>query len=547
MNAPKPPLPGIYLLVPFFVASFLYFTNLSKTDLWTPDEPRYALAAREMLDRGSVFQPYVNGEKYTEKPPLFFWTAMAFSTITGEVNQLAVRLPSACCAIGTILLMTFFIRQFFDARSALAGTLVLAVSPLFFWLARSGHIDMLLTFLTTAALVSFYRWYAAGGGRYLAVFYLCMALAALAKGPVGIALPLFVAVAFLLLRREKSKLLDMRLHIGLPIVVAAVLAWYIPVSRQAKGYEPGAVFWQQIFGRIFTATSHGVSPWVWPFYQIVSLIGMMLPWTILLPTSVISAARERTNPARFFLLVWAGTMLAFFTIIAEKRALYLLPMLPAVAGLLGIWLCEPKTIGGQRLVRVLALSWGFMLIAASAAVIAALPAFLARKYPEVSLPPAMKEVLVVWVASGLAVLAVAFASRETRHLLSACIVTAIAVLITVSSNVLPWVNIYKSPRPICQTYLNKRHHDSQAGMLGTLNEEYAFYSRSNLVRLESPQDLKSFFDSNKLMFCYVDQKQYEMLLKSLDVPIHVLDKRRVSSRVELLLCNRDVKGTSSER
>ena len=54
------------------LAAIIYSVNVSGYDLWPPDEPRYALVAREMLSTGDYFLPKVNNEGYKEKPPLLF-------------------------------------------------------------------------------------------------------------------------------------------------------------------------------------------------------------------------------------------------------------------------------------------------------------------------------------------------------------------------------------------------------------------------------------------------------------------------------------------
>src|SRR5436190_5670823 len=56
-------------------------------DLWTPVEPRYALVAREMIERGVVVDgavvPRLAGEAYAEKPPLAFVLMAASGAAAG--------------------------------------------------------------------------------------------------------------------------------------------------------------------------------------------------------------------------------------------------------------------------------------------------------------------------------------------------------------------------------------------------------------------------------------------------------------------------------
>jgi 4-amino-4-deoxy-L-arabinose transferase-like glycosyltransferase len=59
----------------------------------------FAEAARQMTLTGDWITPYFNGETRFDKPPLIYWLmAVAYRTL--GVNEWAVRLPSALCAIG---------------------------------------------------------------------------------------------------------------------------------------------------------------------------------------------------------------------------------------------------------------------------------------------------------------------------------------------------------------------------------------------------------------------------------------------------------------
>ena len=61
----------VLLLCALGAATFL--PSLPLRDLWNPDEPRYAEVAREMRVTGEWLVPHLNGEIYSEKPPLLFW------------------------------------------------------------------------------------------------------------------------------------------------------------------------------------------------------------------------------------------------------------------------------------------------------------------------------------------------------------------------------------------------------------------------------------------------------------------------------------------
>jgi len=61
------------VVILLLLSAIVFLPGLGSRDLWTPDEPRYAEAAREMTVTGQYLVPHLNGELYSQKPPLFFW------------------------------------------------------------------------------------------------------------------------------------------------------------------------------------------------------------------------------------------------------------------------------------------------------------------------------------------------------------------------------------------------------------------------------------------------------------------------------------------
>src|SRR6476469_9463474 len=76
-----------------------FLWNLGNIGLVDETEPLFAEAARQMTVTGDWITPYFNGATRFDKPPLIYWLmALAYRTL--GVNEWAVRLPSALCAIG---------------------------------------------------------------------------------------------------------------------------------------------------------------------------------------------------------------------------------------------------------------------------------------------------------------------------------------------------------------------------------------------------------------------------------------------------------------
>ncbi len=241
----------IILLLVF--CSLLFMLGVGRWDLWNPDEPRYAQVAKEMVARGDWILMHVNGDTYVDKPPLFFWLIALSSFLWQGFTSFSARFPSAFLSTLTVLLTFFLGKKVYGSRTGFLSALILATSFEFAYLSTRANIDATLTFFTTASLILFLQWYKyrsphptplpqgeregvrgnwikSGNRRNLLIygFYIGMALATLAKGPVGFILPLLVSLVYLLVQRDWKAMKRMRLLTGMALLIVIVLSWYLP-------------------------------------------------------------------------------------------------------------------------------------------------------------------------------------------------------------------------------------------------------------------------------------------------------------------------------
>ena len=74
------------------------------------DEPRFAEASREMIQRENYVVPYFNNQLRLDKPPLAYWAQVASYRIFGE-SDFSARFPSAIAAALTALVVLAWGRQ----------------------------------------------------------------------------------------------------------------------------------------------------------------------------------------------------------------------------------------------------------------------------------------------------------------------------------------------------------------------------------------------------------------------------------------------------
>ena len=318
------------------LAAVIFLWFLGAHDLWAPDEPFFGEGAREMLIDGQWLVTHVNGVVNSHKPPLFFWLIALFSLPLGAVTEFTARLPSALAALGTLVLVMRLGRRWFGPRTAaLAGSL-LATSYMFWDKARWSQIDSLLCFLIWVALSAFADWRSgdAGGRRAGALFWCAAALAVLAKGPVGLLLPLGIVIVFLAVERDYGSLRRFAPFLGPVVFVLVTGSWAMAATLWGPADYSVIGALREHFVERGMHGMHHVQPF-WYYSERLPL--SLLPWTGLLPGALVVAWRNRRHSEGLRLsMVAAVFVVVFFSISTEKRDLYVLPAFPAIALMMAV-------------------------------------------------------------------------------------------------------------------------------------------------------------------------------------------------------------------
>ena len=374
-------LPLGLLLIAIWAA--LQLLSLADSSFHSRGEPREAIAVQDVVGSGRYVLPLRNGYETPRKPPLFYWLGGLVAGVRGEVDEATVRAPSALQS-GAAALMLLAVGA--TAGSPLAGFLsALALLTSFEWLraAVSARIDMTLAFGTTASFVGLYLSRVRPGGLALALLYGGMIWGTLAKGPVGIVLPTLAAMVVLLLESGIRTIypllgliavsaLSVQLGAPAPVVIAvtgvaflvyfayvawetarplhpiagysvvgvATTTWYLLAAR-AGGDAFVAIVLAENFGRFLGTAAISVGHQHGFGYLVGALAAGALPWTLFVLCVVRPLLRRRPPAARMLIThaaVWLTVVFGFFSLSDSKRSVYLLPLYPALACLLGYWL-----------------------------------------------------------------------------------------------------------------------------------------------------------------------------------------------------------------
>ena len=369
-------------LLLFFAIVAFYFYGLGHLPLVGPDEPRYAQVAREMFLRGDLITPTLGGHTWFEKPALLYWMIIASFKLFG-VTEWSARLPSAISGVLTVAAVFVVGRQLEVVKdedhklqgyafwSAIAAATTIGIVVF----SQAVSFDIILTMTTTWAL-AFYILHnlqeysnvsEKPRGWLLAGFYIFIGLSLLAKGLVGIVMPVGVIGFYHILQRElPGRKIFISVFWGLPLALIVAGIWYAPVIWRHGWLFIDQFFIQHHFARYISNKYHHSQP---VYFYLLVLPLLALPWTVFLisgllqfksrlwQTGAAPGDRATQNSSRLmtFALAWFIFPLVFFSFSGSKLPGYVLPMLPAAA----------LIVGGQLIpLRSGSASWALRLTAA---------------------------------------------------------------------------------------------------------------------------------------------------------------------------------------
>src|ERR1039458_3893752 len=131
--------------------------------------------------------PTLNGERFIEKPPLYYWAVAGIYRLSGGPSVLAARSVSVAAGIATLLLLLRWGTTAVSLRAGLIAASMLGTSLQFMVSTHWVLIDPLLMLSTTAA--AWAAWQLLAGpqdaARMRLLLYLALVLALWIKGLIG--------------------------------------------------------------------------------------------------------------------------------------------------------------------------------------------------------------------------------------------------------------------------------------------------------------------------------------------------------------------------
>jgi 4-amino-4-deoxy-L-arabinose transferase-like glycosyltransferase len=343
------------------------------------DEPRFAQATKQMLETGDFIDIRFQEEARHKKPAGIYWlqsiTVSAGQVLGVENARTQIwlyRMPSLLGAIATVLLTYWALLAFLPPRLALLGGAVMAASILLGVEARLAKTDAVLAACSIAAMGALARvwldWTRSlafiPDDRNWLVFWGAVALAVIVKGPI---LPMVLAITIIglsLRERGLGWLAALRSRQGFLIVLAVVLPWFIAIAWKSGGAFFAESIGKDMLGKVSEGQEKHGAP---SGFYFLAFFATFWPAAPIAAMAAPFAWINRREPAVIFLLLWLVPSWLVFEAVPTKLPHYVLPLYPAIAGLMLLAVSRAAidhTRRGAMLVAVLialiplALLWG---------------------------------------------------------------------------------------------------------------------------------------------------------------------------------------------
>jgi 4-amino-4-deoxy-L-arabinose transferase-like glycosyltransferase len=334
----------------------IYVPGMFSPPLLDDADAEHAEVAREMLQRHDFVTMHIDGVRYLEKAPLPYWLNAASHAVFG-FSEFAVRLPMSLAALALFLAVFWLGRDVAGGEAGFFAALVLAsaVGPYIYtrFFIPDIMVCLWLTLTVHLFLYTFERDPPPAALCWL--LGVVTALNVLTKGLIGVVFPVLIFTGYLFLVGNLKHLLKLRLFSTFAVFLAIAAPWHVlaslrnPAQGDAKGF-----FWFYFINEQVNRYLNTRVPRDYDKVPLLLFWGLILVWLLPWSPFVIYSLRQippfwrrlrgrlhlgRENRTTLLLATWALSILVFFSF-STRQEYYVLPALPALALLTGMWLAR---------------------------------------------------------------------------------------------------------------------------------------------------------------------------------------------------------------
>jgi len=264
------------------------------------------------------------------------------------------------------------------------------------------------------------------------------------------------------------------------------------------------------------------------FFYIPVMIGDFFPWSLFLIPCLLFGARRvwagKGQPALqarspVMLAIWIIVIVVFFSFSKSKEDLYILPIYPAAAALVGGALAS--YFGSGRPGQKSLMQWTTLTVALLIAAAGTLILYLFGKGIQ---PYELAGVSLIGCAALLGGLSGAGAAllNRTRAAVLTTALTLAACNWAFALWTLPDFERFKPVRSACEVIASRARPDALVGYYKTAYPSMVFYLRKPIFEYYEPGEIEAAFSSGKEIFCMMTAVEYEAIKARLPAQTRVL-------------------------
>jgi len=316
--------------------------HLDDLPLFEWDEARLANTALEMYYHHDWIVPhYLDApDMWSTKPPLMIWTQVLMMRLVG-VNDLAVRLPSALCALLTcVLLFWFAAAKLKKPRVGILIAAVLVTTKGYVTLhgTRTGDYDSMLALMMTAYCLMYFLYLEEWKNKYLLWACLFIVLAALTKGIQGMIMLPALALYTLYKNKVLTVLRRPQLYAGMAGAALVIVGYYLLREHYNHGYLRAV--WENELGGRYATTLEGHWGGRWWYLDYATKEGCYWWWPLAIcGLLMVPFYKDKVDKDTVVFSAIVVTSYVFILSNAQtKLTWYLMPAYPFMAILAGLFL-----------------------------------------------------------------------------------------------------------------------------------------------------------------------------------------------------------------
>ena len=278
------------------IVLFIFFLGNYQFSLWDNSESVVALTAQKAALTGDwtpAFFSFVDGIRLH---PLQVWETIISYEIFG-VSEFATRFPALLYVVLTLVTLFYFVRNWYDEKTAILAIVILSSSFLLPTLAKVNLAESGLLFYATVMFGAFWSNLKTKDLKMTIVFWVAALFSTFHGGFVAI-IP-FVGswlVLFFVKKEQRQALMNIQPYLII-VAIIPIIAWAMmnKVDADSLKIDPSMFFNSSDLTKNSTSVNIGRQTFL-------LLIGF-LPWITLLPASLVRLGKEavkRDETALFF-------------------------------------------------------------------------------------------------------------------------------------------------------------------------------------------------------------------------------------------------------